>query len=62
MFFAPDRWEEHEAAAVFQQLTSTLKRIGGRIGNIMTAASAAVVFDGIVNDTEIITHAVLLLP
>ncbi|GCE09140.1 hypothetical protein [Dictyobacter aurantiacus] len=46
-----------DQAAVFQQLRSTLRRIGGSIGNIMTAASAAVIFDGIVNDTGIITHA-----
>ncbi|GER90071.1 hypothetical protein KDW_42330 [Dictyobacter vulcani] len=42
---------------VFQCLSSTLKRMGGSIGNIMTAASAGVVFDGIINDTGTITHA-----
>ncbi|WP_201360041.1 hypothetical protein [Dictyobacter formicarum] len=52
-----DKTSTIDQSAVFQQFRSTLRRTGGGIGNIMTAAEAAVVFDGIVNDTGIITHA-----
>ncbi|GCE22235.1 hypothetical protein KDK_60350 [Dictyobacter kobayashii] len=51
-----DQTSEIDRAKVFQQLPSTLKRTGGGVGNIMTATSAAVVFDGVVNDTGVITH------
>ena len=42
---------------IFEPLSTTYKRLGGSVGNLMTAASAAVVFDGMVNDTGQITHA-----
>lgn len=42
---------------LFAQLPTTWKRTGGTTGLLMTAASAATVFEGIVRDTNIITHA-----
>jgi len=42
---------------IFEFLPTKLKRIEGTPGQIMTAASAAIVFDGVVNNTGIITHA-----
>ena len=38
-------------------LATKLKRVGGTTGLLMTAASAAIIFDGIVNNTNVITHA-----
>jgi hypothetical protein len=42
---------------IFGMLPTTLKRLGGNTGLLMTAASAAVVIEGIVNNTGVITHA-----
>ncbi len=42
---------------IFELLPTTFKRLGGPVGNLMTAASATVVFDGMVNDSGQITHA-----
>lgn len=41
---------------VFELLPTKFKRAGGTPGQIMTAASAAVVFEGMVNTTGVITH------
>jgi hypothetical protein len=43
--------------AIFSQLPTTWKRIGGATGRMMAAASAAIVCEGIVRKTGIITHA-----
>lgn len=42
---------------ILRPLFTSLKRTGGITGLLMTAASAAVVFDGLVNNTGVITHA-----
>jgi hypothetical protein len=42
---------------LFDPLRTTLKRIGGVTGLLMTAASATLLFEGIVRNTGVITHA-----
>jgi hypothetical protein len=46
-----------DTAAIFAQLPTTFKRIGGTTGLLMTAASAIVVIEGIVTNAARITHA-----
>ncbi|MBA2678445.1 MAG: hypothetical protein H0U76_08645 [Ktedonobacteraceae bacterium] len=46
-----------ERETIFDLLPTTLKRPGGETGLMMTAASAASVVNGIVNNTETMTHA-----
>jgi hypothetical protein len=42
---------------IFDPLLTTFKRSGGSTGLLMTAASAAVLFEGIVRNSGVITHA-----
>ncbi len=42
---------------LFSPLLTTLKRVGGLTGLLMTAASATLLFEGIVRNTGAITHA-----
>jgi len=42
---------------IFDLLPTTLKRSGGPIGNLMTAASATTIFEGMVHNTNQVTHA-----
>ncbi len=46
-----------DVEAVFSQLPTTWKRIGGTVGRLMAATSAAIVCEGIVRKTGMITHA-----
>lgn len=46
-----------EVKTIFDPLPTTFKRLGGPTGLLMTAASAAVILDGIANNTGVITHA-----
>jgi hypothetical protein len=46
-----------ERKTLFDPLRTTLKRVGGATGLLMTAASAMLVFEGIVRNTGVITHA-----
>jgi hypothetical protein len=41
---------------IFDLLPTKFKRIGGTAGQLMTAASATVVFDGLVNNAKMMTH------
>ena len=46
-----------DTAAIFAQVPTTFKRIGGPDGLLMTAASRMVLIEGIVNRTPCLTHA-----
>lgn len=46
-----------DIAMAFEQIRTTWKRTGGTTGLLMTAASAMALLEGIVKNTEIITHA-----
>jgi hypothetical protein len=46
-----------ERTTVFDPLSTTLKRTGGSPGLLMTATSAAVVLEGMVSDSGVLTHA-----